>query len=290
MPEGRIVKALSGYYYVQNDAGIFECRARGLFKKKQLSPLVGDWVTFEPTEGGKGYIQHIAPRTTTLVRPPVANVDQAVIVSSFREPDMDTFLIDKFLVHAEHARLTSVIILTKSDLPPPPQLHEIVQTYRAIGYPVITTSVVTAEGIDSLREVLSGRISVFAGPSGVGKSSLMNALLPDQPFRTGAVSRKLGRGRHTTRHVEMVRLPSGGWVVDTPGFSQLSFQGWEAETLSACFPEFLRLADECRFRGCLHFREPGCAIKGGVEQKDVSRERYEHYVQFLQEILKQRRY
>lgn len=291
MPEGRIVKALSGYYYVKSNGELWQCRARGLFKKKQFSPLVGDWVRFDKTDHGEGYIQEVEPRQTELVRPPVANTDQAVIVSSVREPDLQPLLVDKFLVHAERAGMKPLIVLTKIDLSPVTQhIKNTVDVYEAVGYSVVMTSVVQMCGMEQLSEALADHISVLAGQSGAGKSSLLNALLPDAQLQTGEISHKLGRGRHTTRHVEMIELPSGGWVVDTPGFSQLSFNGWEAEELSTYFPEMWQLADGCKFRGCLHDREPQCAVKKAVDVQTISSQRYEHYLQFLSEIQEQRRY
>ncbi|WP_054949938.1 ribosome small subunit-dependent GTPase A [Numidum massiliense] len=291
MPEGRIVKALSGYYYVQVDEELWQCRARGLFKKKQFSPLVGDWVSFDITEEGQGYIHHVVPRETELKRPAVANANQGVIVASLAEPVVQLLLIDKLLVHIERARLKPLIVLTKTDLSPSADaVDAAVRTYEKVGYPVVTTSVVSDAGLEELREALASHISVFAGQSGVGKTSLLNALIPNGDFATGEISAKLGRGRHTTRHVEMVVLPSGGWIVDTPGFSQLSFQGWDAAELTAYFPEIARFAANCKYRGCLHDREPGCAVKRARESGAVSASRYDNYLQFLQEIQEEKRY
>lgn len=291
MLEGRIVKALSGYYYVKSEGELWQCRARGLFKKKKLSPLVGDWVCFVPTENGEGLIQEIAPRTTQLARPPLANADQAVIVSSLCQPDFQPLLTDKFLVHVERANMRPLVVLTKVDLCPlSHEAAEMIDVYRAIGYVVIQTSAIQQQGIEALRESLGNHISILAGQSGAGKTSLLNALCPDLELVTGEVSEKLGRGRHTTRHVEMIELPSGGLVADTPGFSQLSFSGWTTEELGACFPEMAIVADQCKFRGCLHDQEPHCAVKAAVQSQDISAMRYEHYVKFLKEIQDERRY
>lgn len=291
MPKGRIVSALSGYYYVRSEGKLWQCRARGLFKKKGYSPLVGDWVWFDPTGNSEGYIQEIEPRETELVRPPVVNTDQAVIVSSLLHPDFQPLLVDKFLVHVERAGMKPLIVLNKIDLGSVSSyVADWLEMYRQIGYPVLMTSVVRGEGMKPLHQALRDRTSVFAGQSGTGKSSLLNALLPDARLATGEVSHRLGRGRHTTRHVEMFELRSGGWVVDTPGFSQMSFQGWSTEELGSYFPEITRLADACKFRGCLHKREPHCAVKEAVDSGSILPQRYRHYLQFLSEIEEQRRY
>lgn len=291
MLEGRIVKALSGYYYVKANGRLWQCRARGLFKKKQLSPLVGDWVRLTVTENEEGYIQEIAPRKTVLSRPPMANADQAVIVSSLRQPDFQSLLIDKILIHVEEAGMEPVVVLTKTDLGPLiPEAERALEAYRAIGYPVVMSSVVNRRGLEELAQLLSGRVSVFAGQSGTGKSSLLNALIPDKQLATAGVSRKLGRGRHTTRHVELFELPAGGLVADTPGFSQLSLTGWTEEQLEQRFPDIAGFARNCKFRGCQHDREPHCAVKDAVASKGLYAKRYEHYVQFLNEIREQRRY
>lgn len=291
MPEGRIVKALSGYYYVKAGGKVWQCRARGLFKKQKFSPLVGDWVRFDPTENEQGYIQEVMPRKTQLVRPPVANTDQAIIVTSLCQPDFQPLLTDKFLVHAERAGMESIIVVTKTDLCPlRAKIANMVETYREIGYAVILTSTVKMHGMERLRDALAGHISLLAGQSGAGKSSLLNALIPEIQLGTGEISQKLGRGRHTTRHVEMIELPSGGLVADTPGFSQISFSGWTADELGDYFPEIALAAEQCKFRGCLHDREPQCAVKEAVASSTISDVRHEHYLQFLHEIQDQRRY
>lgn len=304
MPDGVIVKALSGYYYVKplqdgravsDGQPAVQCRARGIFKKRGESPLVGDHVVYSLTENGEGMVDEIKPRESSLIRPPVANVQLAVLLFSLKEPDLNLQLLDKFLVHIEHSGLETIICLTKQDL-----LHEedagediekVKKLYEEIGYPVIITSSRTGLGRDELRERLAGHISVFSGQSGVGKSSLLNALMPGLDLETSAISMKLGRGKHTTRHVELIELDNGAFVADTPGFSQLDFLEMEEGDLSACFKEFEPLAAQCKFRGCSHLHEPGCRV---IEAKDAGRislMRYEHYVQFYNEMKdKKRRY
>lgn len=284
MPQGRIVKALAGYYYVQDGDALWQCRARGVFRKKGITPLVGDEVIYE-TSGSEGTVMEVLPRTSELIRPSISNIDQAILVFSLAEPAFNPQLLDKFLVHTEAAGVDAVICLTKADLlPDGEELARIQARCEAIGYPVITTSSKGKSGIEDIRSQLSGHLSVFAGQSGVGKSSLLNALFSELNLETAPISHKLGRGRHTTRHVELIHLPEGGWVADTPGFSSLDFQSIEAEELGLCFKEMRALLGQCKFRGCQHVNEPGCAVRAAVEAHEISPERYEHYLEFLQEI------
>lgn len=286
MAEGKIIKALSGFYYVLHEEGIAQCRGRGVFRKNKITPLVGDDVIFEPTNETEGYIMEIKKRKNELIRPPISNVDQAVIIFSATEPAFNPFLLDRFLVLIEHNNITPVICITKIDLldeETKSEINRYVQDYEHIGYDVIFTSAKTKEGIDQLRPYLREKVSVFAGQSGVGKSSLLNALLPQLSLKTNEISNYLGRGKHTTRHVELIQFENG-LVADTPGFSSLEFTDLEAEDLSNCFPEMKKRADYCKFRGCLHVSEPKCAVKEAVEKEEIPKYRYEHYVEFLTEI------
>lgn len=286
MPEGRIVKALSGFYYVANGERVYSCRARGLFKKKdaKINPLVGDWVVFDAISGDEGYVMEVGERTSELLRPPISNVDQAVLVFSMYKPMFSPLLLDKFLVHTEHAGIDSVIVLSKSDQVPEEEVKAIVKTYEAIGYTVIPTSTVEQRGVAEVREILRDRISVFAGQSGVGKSSLINAMFPGVSLQTGDVSEKLGRGKHTTRHVELIPLGGGGYVADTPGFSSLEFMDLNELDLADSFRDFAALSPGCKFRGCLHVSEPSCAVQEALSAGELSVERYEHYKQFRDEL------
>jgi ribosome biogenesis GTPase len=284
MPKGRIVKALAGYYYVQDGDALWQCRARGVFRKKGITPLVGDEVGYE-TNGTEGTVTEILPRTSELIRPPIANINQAILVFSLAEPDFNPQLLDKFLVHTEAAGVEAVICLTKADLLDDQTELERIRTYcEAIGYPVVITSSKGKNGIEEIRAHLAGHLSVFAGQSGVGKSSLLNALFSELQLETAPISQKLGRGRHTTRHVELIHLPEGGWVADTPGFSSLDFQSIEANELGLYFKEMHARLGECKFRGCLHVNEPGCVVREAVEAGEIQPPRYEHYLEFLQEI------
>ncbi len=302
MPEGLIVKALSGYYYVKPNAAAsgetVQCRGRGIFKKKGLSPLVGDRVLYTPTENGEGTVDEILPRVTELIRPQVANAQLAVLLFSLKEPDLNLQLLDKFLVHIEHAGLRTLICLTKEDLLEENEgdrnrdlTTQVKDMYEQIGYEVIVTSSMTGSGTEEVKSRLAGEISVFSGQSGVGKSSLLNAMLPGLSLETSEISMKLGRGRHTTRHVELIELENGAYVADTPGFSQLDFLELGVEELSSCFIEFREYAEGCKFRGCSHLHEPGCKVRQAVDDGIIAKSRYDHYIQFHEEMKeKKRRY
>lgn len=298
---GRIVKALSGFYYVrpESDAAgdrMIQCRARGIFKKRGESPLVGDLVGYEETDNGEGAVNSILPRRSELMRPPVANVELAVLVFSVTEPSLNLQLLDKFLAHIEHAAMQPIICLSKLDLAEGSRdgadvMAQVEQIYRPIGYEIYNTSSPLQEGTAELEARLAGHLSVFAGQSGVGKSSLLNSIVPGLELNTAAISNKLGRGKHTTRHVELIRIAGGGYVADTPGFSQLDFQELGIEELATCFPEFRERAAGCKFRGCTHTHEPSCAVLEALERGEISPSRHEHYLLFLAEMKdKKRRY
>ncbi|MBU9712468.1 ribosome small subunit-dependent GTPase A [Evansella tamaricis] len=292
MGQGRIVKALSGFYYVENDEGIFQCRGRGNFRQRKITPLVGDWVEFEAENKTDGYVLDIKKRLNQLVRPPISNVEQAILVFSTDEPSFSPLLLDKFLVHVEANNIKPIICLSKIDLlghigETEIQKHE--EIYRRLNYEVISTSIFVEETIEALRPYLINKVSVFAGQSGVGKSSLLNALKPELNLETNAISKALGRGKHTTRHVELIPIEEGGYVADTPGFSSLDFMGMEAEELSLYFPEMRIRINDCKFRGCMHENEPKCAVRDAVSSGEVAEHRYEHYLQFLGEIKSQKR-
>ncbi|ENH98283.1 GTPase RsgA [Gracilibacillus halophilus YIM-C55.5] len=286
MPKGKIIKALSGFYYVQHEKDIVQCRGRGLFRKQKITPLVGDDVTFEYTDEGEGSITAIDNRKNELSRPRVANIDQAIIVTSAKEPTWRSYLMDKFLVMIEAKEVEPVLFVTKMDLLTEQEKEHVIQTfsyYQTIGYQVLFLS--NEDGIDSddVAPILDRKISVFAGQSGVGKTSLLNTLIPGLKLETGDISQSLGRGKHTTRHVEFIRFENG-YIADTPGFSALDFSEVDLDLLPACFPEFVNIQDECKFRGCLHLKEPHCAVKKAVDNGDIRSERYQNYVQFIEEI------
>jgi ribosome biogenesis GTPase len=289
---------LSGFYYVQPDDSavpVVQCRARGQFKLKNVSPLVGDLVRYEVTEHGAGTVTEIDPRSSELVRPQVANVDQVMLVFSARQPEPSLTLLDKFLLHAEQASLPVVIVFTKCDLLLSADMEQraawqrMLHVYRQIGYTVSETGRHDEASLEPIRAQFAGRITVLAGQSGVGKSSLLNRLQPGLSLQTGEISLKLGRGKHTTRHVELLPFGESGYVADTPGFSQLDFFDLPADQLSALYSEFAPHAERCKFRGCMHISEPACAVTEAVEQGLIAGHRYESYVQFVAEIKAQKR-
>lgn len=286
MPEGKIIKALSGFYYVSSGDEIIQCRGRGVFRKKKVSPLVGDEVVFQAENPTDGYIMEVKERRNELVRPPISNVDQAILVFSAVEPDFSPSLLDRFLVLIEFKGIDPIICISKMDLVDAQQekrMQEYAEHYQEIGYTVLLTSSHTEDGIPELLPYLKNKTSVFAGQSGVGKSSLLNAIKPALNLKTNNISSHLGRGKHTTRHVELIDI-GGGLLADTPGFSSLEFTDIEEEDLNGCFPEIERQSAGCKFRGCLHLKEPQCAVKAAVEDHIIQSYRYAHYLQFLEEI------
>ncbi|MGM7701123.1 ribosome small subunit-dependent GTPase A [Pseudalkalibacillus sp. Hm43] len=292
MPKGTIIKALSGYYYVKSEGEVYQCRGRGNFRKRKLTPLVGDDVEFESSNKTDGYVLEILERKNELIRPPIANVDQALLIFSAQEPAFNTLLLDRFLVHIEANDILPVICLSKLDLlDQPEELKDDLNVYREIGYEVIETSSTEEIGLEDVRTVFEDKVTVVAGQSGVGKSTLLNALNPELNLETNQISNHLGRGKHTTRHVELI--PFGeGLVADTPGFSSLDFVDMEPEDLTIYFPEMRDRRPDCKFRGCTHTSEPKCAVKAALADGEIAQFRYEHYEKFLQEIneQKQRRY
>ena len=281
--EGRIVKALSGYYYVETPEGVITCRARGRFRLDGTSPLVGDRVTLEASSDGTGSVREIMPRRNAFVRPAVANIDLMVMLAAAVNPVTDPFLIDRVSALAEYHDCDFLLCINKTDLDPGDRLYAI---YSAAGMAVLRTSAETGEGLDLLREQLSGRVSAFTGNSGVGKTSLLNALCPGLSLLTGEVSHALGRGRHTTRHVELFSLPFGGYIADTPGFGSFDIEQMESirpGQLQFCFPEFAPLIGRCRFNDCTHRTEPGCAVREAMASGRIQPTRHESYVRLWEQ-------
>lgn len=284
---GQIRKALSGFYYIESEGTTYQTRARGNFRNRKITPLVGDQVVFESSNLTDGYLLEIDPRKNELVRPPVANVDTGVIVISLVEPDFSFNLLDRFLVTLEYKDIEPVIYLSKLDLMPDDTLaQQIKDRYEQIGYQVVASRDEEANQ-RALFRIFANGLTVFMGQSGAGKSTLLNKLVPELELATGEISESLGRGKHTTRHVELLPI-AGGLVADTPGFSSIDFLDIESRELPRLFPEFVAAAPMCKFRECMHLQEPDCEVKRRVEQGSIASSRYEDYQQFLEEIEKRR--
>jgi len=281
---GRIQKALSGFYYVNVGGELLTCRARGKFRREGLSPLVGDWVEVSPLSGGEGVVEAIEPRRNAFVRPAVANIDQMVIIASSAIPCTDPFLIDRVASIAELKQCGVIVVLNKCDLNSADALYDI---YQAAGFPTVRVSAETGEGIEQLKPLIAGKLSAFTGNSGVGKSSILNALDPAFHLQVGEVSEALGRGRHTTRHVELHRLSCGGEAVDSPGFA--SFETDELnlelkEHLPETFREFVPYLGSCRFIGCSHTKEKGCAVLEALKAGKIPPSRHASYLRLYEEL------
>lgn len=279
----RIVKGIGGFYYVKTADGIIECKARGSFRNKKIKPLVGDYVTIGRQENADNTIEEILPRKNALIRPPVANVDYLVIVSSMVTPAPNLYIIDKLCAVCELKEIEPVIVFNKTDVESGEHLAQI---YRHAGFKSFCVSAKTGAGIEQLKALLQGKTAVFTGNSGAGKSSILNKIEPQLQLQTGAVSEKLGRGRHTTRSCEIFSL-CGGEVIDTPGFSSLEIERLQTvlkEDLQFCFREFEPYLTACRFTGCAHVKETGCAIRAAVESGEIEPSRYESYKQLFEEI------
>lgn len=276
MEQYRIIKALSGFYYVQAEDGVVECRARGRFRRQDQSPLVGDFVRIT-RQGDKGVLEALLPRKNAFIRPAVANIDQLVVLASCAIPVTEPFLIDRVLAIAQMQNVPALVVVNKDDLAPAQPLAEI---YRRAGVPVLVTSAETGEGIEALREALAGKLSCLTGNSGVGKSSLLNRACPQLQLPVGEVSEKLGRGRHTTRHIELYSLGSNTFVADTPGFSAFDTERMELvhkEQLQYAFPEFAPYLGHCQFPDCAHRKEPGCAVRKALAEGKIGQTRYSSY-------------
>lgn len=291
MLEGIIIKGIGGFYYVKTKEGTIESRARGNFREGNITPLVGDKVRIRiSSEDNSGYIDEILERKNQLIRPPVANISQAIIVMSIKKPDINTWLLDKFLMMAEHKNLNIIICFNKLDLSLK-EIDNLKDIYEKAGYKVIITSGKDDIGIDELRFSLKGHITVFAGPSGVGKSTLLNKMNPCFNRETGNISNKSKRGKHTTRSVELLELDYDTYVLDTPGFSSLDLDFiTEPVQVREYFREINKYGRECRFQSCMHDKEPDCAVKKCVEHGLINKDRYNNYLLLLEEIKNTRRY
>ena len=290
---GKIIKGIAGFYYVYVvESGIYECKAKGIFRKDRQKPLVGDRVRIEVLDekNREGNLVEIFPRKNELVRPAVANVDQAMVIFAADYPKPNFSLLDRFLITMEHQHVPVIICFNKTDLLRQEEIDGLYRHYESAGYAVRTISVRENRGVEEIKELLWGRITVVAGPSGVGKSSLTNAIQQEICMETGAISHKLNRGRHTTRHSQMIAIGPNTWFVDTPGFSSLFVPDMEKEELREYFPEFRSYEGQCRFQGCTHTHEPGCAVKNALDEGMTGRQRYAGYLELYEELKGRRKY
>jgi ribosome biogenesis GTPase len=281
---GVVIKAYQGYYDVQTEQKVVLCTVRGRLKQERFMLFVGDQVEYKISGGNKGVIETILPRSSLLQRPLVANVNQVVLTFACRNPDYSLPMVDRFLVLAEVSQLHSVLCFNKLDLADTQELENVAELYRSIDYPVVLAAARQNNGIAELQSLLFNRITVFAGPSGVGKSTLLNAIDPGLSLKTGEISEKIRRGKHTTRHAELLPLAGGGFVVDTPGFSFTEFIDMPEAAAKGCFPEFYKLDKPCKFSTCLHDSEPQCSVKAAAVSGTISKSRYQNYLDILHEI------
>lgn len=291
--QGKIIKGIAGFYYVHaKDQIVYECKAKGIFRKENIKPLVGDDVELEvlDEQERKGNIQKILPRKSKLIRPAVANIDQAVIIFAIVKPDPNYNLLDRFLIQMSQQNLPCIICFNKSDIATEEEMQALRTAYETCGYQVLFISVHKEEGVKEIRRLLQGHTSTVAGPSGVGKSSLINVLYPQAAMETGAISEKIDRGKHTTRHSELFALDEETYILDTPGFSSLQLFDIEKEELKDYYPEFARYEEQCRFRGCAHVSEPDCGVKNALAEGKISQVRYKNYTVLYEELKNKKKY
>lgn len=284
--EGIIIKGIGGFYYIKTDEGIIECKARGKFRYNSLKPMVGDRVTIK-VENGKGVIEDIHERSSELIRPTVANVTQAFVVFAIKNPDINLDLLNRFLTLCEYNDIHAVVCLNKEDLCKEEEKENLKELINDIGYEVLFINAKEGKGFDALKERLEHNITVLCGPSGAGKSTLLNSFIDREHMETGSVSEKIGRGKHTTRHSELIDVDNG-YLVDTPGFTTLDVTFIDRDSLKYCFPEFNDYNNLCKFNGCNHYKEPKCAVKEAVEEGKINKLRYEFYIKTLEEIINRR--
>lgn len=296
--QGKIIKGIAGFYYVcvtnpaEDTTEIYECKAKGIFRKDGTRPLVGDDVEMEvfDEDAGKGNIQKILPRKNALIRPAVANVDQALVIFAAAKPAPNFNLLDRFLIMMAEQELPCIICFNKQDIVDEEERQKLTSVYENCGCRVVFASATKGEGTEEIRALLRGKTTTVAGPSGVGKSSMVNSLCGDTYMETGEISEKIDRGKHTTRHAELLLIGPDTYIVDTPGFSSLSVFNMEKEELKDFYPEFAKYEDECRFRGCSHINEPDCGVKNALQDGKISPMRYENYVQIYGELKSQKKW
>lgn len=291
--QGKIIKGIAGFYYVYVEGhGTYECKAKGIFRKDHVKPLVGDDVIVDVLDEGEmlGNIRTILPRRSALIRPAVANVDQALIIFAIVKPNPNFNLLDRFLIRMERQDLPTIICFNKQDIASVQEKEALRESYETCGYQVLFISALENEGVERVRELLNGKTTTVAGPSGVGKSSLINQLSPKANMETGEISVKIERGRHTTRHSEIIALGEETYIVDTPGFTSLDISEITKEELGQYYPEFVQYEPYCKFSGCAHISEPSCGVKDAVAEGKISKVRYENYKVLYQELKDKRRY
>ena len=291
--QGKIVKGISGFYYVHVvETGIYECKAKGVFRNRKVKPLVGDNVEIVVLDEEKriGNVEEILPRKNELIRPAVSNIDMALVIFAAAKPDPNFNLLDRFLCMMEYQKVPVTICFNKCDLVSEDEKEKLQQIYAPAGYEILFTSVKTGENIDNLKALLADKTTTVAGPSGVGKSSLINELQTGVRMQTGAISDKIGRGKHTTRHSEIISIGQDTYIMDTPGFSSMDLPGFEKEDLWTCYPEFVPYEPECRFIGCSHIGEPDCGVKNALAEEKISQVRYDNYVMLYEEMKNIRKY
>jgi ribosome biogenesis GTPase len=292
--KGKIIKGIAGFYYVHTpeENVIYECKAKGIFRNQKIKPLVGDDVEIDTEDQpeGKGTISKILPRKNELIRPAVANVDQAMVIFAAAEPNPNLNLLDRFLIMMQKQKVNTIVCFNKMDIVTEGEMSLLKETYKRCGYEVLFTSMLQKDGISILYDLMKGKTTVLAGPSGVGKSTFINIVQPDANMETGVVSEKIKRGKHTTRHSELIYVEDETYIMDTPGFSSLYINEIEKEDLKDYFIEFEEFENECRFIGCSHLNEPGCAVKDALREKKISKVRYENYVILYEELKNQKRY
>ena len=286
--QGKIIKGIAGFYYVNVvESGVYECKAKGVFRKEKIKPLVGDNVR---EENKTGNIVEIFPRKNELIRPAVANIDQALVVFAVTKPTPHFNLLDRFLVMMERKEIPVVLCFNKKDIATSPEIAELEAIYEKCGYPIVFTSALEQENIEEIRRLLLKKTTAIAGPSGVGKSSLINLLQNQVQMETGTISRKIERGKHTTRHSELIAVDADSYIMDTPGFSSLYVNDFEKEELKYYFREFASYEGQCRFQGCDHVHEPGCAVKEALEEGKIHPVRYKNYLEMYTELKEKKRY
>ncbi len=297
--QGKIMKGIAGFYYVHcEDGNVYECKAKGIFRKDHNKPLVGDLVEMDVLDKNEltGNVVRILPRRNKLFRPAVANIDQAAVIFACKDPQPNFNLLDRFLITMEYLDVPVILCFTKSDLTDEAEMKKMIRVYEMSGYPVCFVSTKKEKngeqdpGMNKLCELLDGKVTAFAGPSGVGKSSLLNYLYPDAEMETGDISEKIKRGKHTTRHSELFYIGNETYLFDTPGFSSLDFSQMDKTKLELYFPEFDPYLGFCRFNGCTHISEPSCAVKAALEDGKISASRYENYKLFYSELASAKKY